>query len=167
MDRAALTQQITEFLKKYRYVLLVLLAGVVLMSLPEREEEAEVPVTSQVSQEEQTMEQRLEDILSQIQGAGNVRVLLTEQEGERVIYQTDSDDTADADSESQRRDTVIITDGDRAEQGLVRQIDPPVYLGAVIVCQGGDQPQVRLAIVEAVANATGLGADKISVLKMK
>ena len=43
----------------------------------------------------------------------------------------------------------------------------PTYLGAVIVCQGGDSPTVKLAIVEAVSNATGLSADKITVLKMK
>jgi stage III sporulation protein AG len=64
-------------------------------------------------------------------------------------------------------ETVIITDAQRAQQGLVKQVNPPVYLGAVVVCQGADRASVRLAIVEAVANATGLGADKISVLKMK
>jgi hypothetical protein len=37
----------------------------------------------------------------------------------------------------------------------------------VIVCQGGDQPEVKLAVVEAVCDAVGLTADKISVLKMK
>jgi hypothetical protein len=40
-------------------------------------------------------------------------------------------------------------------------------MGAVIVCQGADKPVVRLAIVEAVADATGLSTDTITVLKMK
>ena len=40
-------------------------------------------------------------------------------------------------------------------------------MGAIVVCQGGDNATVRLAIIEAVSNVTGLGADKISVLKMK
>jgi len=40
-------------------------------------------------------------------------------------------------------------------------------MGAVIVCQGADDPQVRLSIVDAVSKVTGLGSDKISVLKMK
>jgi stage III sporulation protein AG len=43
----------------------------------------------------------------------------------------------------------------------------PQYLGAIVVCQGADRSDVRLAIVEAVSALTGLGADKISVLKMK
>jgi stage III sporulation protein AG len=62
---------------------------------------------------------------------------------------------------------VIITDSDRAQQGLISQVLPPSYLGAVIVCQAGDQPEVKLAVVEAVCDAVGLTADKISVLKMK
>ena len=50
---------------------------------------------------------------------------------------------------------------------MVRQILSPEYLGAVVVCQGANDVQVRLAVVEAVSKVTGLGADKISVLKMK
>ena len=50
---------------------------------------------------------------------------------------------------------------------MVRTIVPPVYLGAIIVCQGGDSPAVRLAVVEAVSNVTGIGSDRITVEKMK
>jgi len=42
-----------------------------------------------------------------------------------------------------------------------------LYRGAVVVCQGGDNASVRLAVVEAVSNATGLTSDRITVLKMK
>ena len=43
----------------------------------------------------------------------------------------------------------------------------PVYQGAVVVCEGAERAAVRLAIVEAVSSLTGLGSDKISVIKMK
>lgn len=39
--------------------------------------------------------------------------------------------------------------------------------GAAIVCEGADDAKVRLAIVEAVKAYTGLGSDKITVLKME
>lgn len=39
--------------------------------------------------------------------------------------------------------------------------------GAVVVCQGADQPSVRLDVTNAVVAYTGLGSDKISVIKMK
>ena len=167
MDWVALSGRITAFIKKYRFVLLVLLIGLVLMSLPSgKAEETEVS-TPQAVKETRDPESDLEEILSQIEGAGKVSVLLTQAAGEETIYQTDDDTSTGMDSSSVRRETVIITGADKAQQGLVSQVNPPVYMGAVIVCQGADRATVRLAIVEAVANATGLSADKITVLKMK
>ncbi len=39
--------------------------------------------------------------------------------------------------------------------------------GAVIVCAGANDPAVRLNVTNAVAAYTGLGCDKITVMKMK
>jgi stage III sporulation protein AG len=64
-------------------------------------------------------------------------------------------------------ETVLRTNSNRADEALVEQILAPEYLGAVVVCQGADDPTVRLAVSEAVSKATGMGADRISVLKMK
>ena len=138
---------------KYRYVLLVALAGLALMLLPAGSEEAEPAPTVD---EEVSLESRLESILSRIDGAGEVKVLLTEDRGGEVFYQTEGEDGK----------TVLISGADRSESGLVRTTQPPSYRGAVVVCRGADSAAVRLAVVEAVANATGLGTDRITVLKM-
>ena len=60
-----------------------------------------------------------------------------------------------------------VRDSNRNQTGLVCQIDPPTYLGAVVLCQGAENSTVRLAITQAVSNATGLGYHKITILKMK
>lgn len=158
----SLKQRLLKLVKQYKYVALILTAGLVLMLLPEKQtvEQAVIPTSTA---EPASMENMLEDILTQIHGVGKVRVLLTVAEGEQVIYVYDEDRS----ETDQRRNAVIITDGSRAQAGLVSQVLPPCYLGAVIVCQGGEDPSVRLAVVEAVCDATGLTADKISVLKMK
>ena len=168
MERLKLSEKATEFLKKYRYVILVILLGIVLMSIPSRRDDSHEPLPAASSSlETESLEQRLEAVLAQIEGAGKVRVLLTEQTGESIVYQTNRDSSHTSDAESLRSDTVIVSGSDRSEQGLIRQVNPPVYLGAIVVCQGADRATVRLAVVQAVSNATGLGADKISVLKMK
>ncbi len=107
------------------------------------------------------MEERLETILSGIAGAGTVQVLLTEETGGQTLYQTDvqSDDTR------RTEDTVLVEDAARTETGLVRQTLAPKYRGAVVLCDGADNSSVKLAIVEAVGCVTGLGADRICVLK--
>ena len=68
---------------------------------------------------------------------------------------------------SAKTETVIVTDGQRTESGLVSQVNPPSYLGAIVVCQGADSPAIKYAITQAVAKITGLGTDAICVLKMK
>ncbi len=165
MDRLSIMQKFTEFIKKYRYAAIVLVVGIILMVIPiSKGDEAPPPVQPSAVEEEEDLAQQLQDILSTIRGAGQVRVLLSVASGEKVIYQMDEDRQAD---DSVRLETVIVTDSERNQTGLVQQIQSPVYLGAVVVCQGAEKPEVRLAIVEAVRNATGLGADKISVLDMK
>ena len=146
-------ERLRSILMKYRYVLLVALAGLALMLFPTGAEDAEPAPTVA---EEVSLESRLESILSRIDGAGEVKVLLTEDRGGEVFYQTEGEDGK----------TVLISGADRSESGLVRTTQPPSYRGAVVVCRGADSAAVRLAVVEAVANATGLGTDRITVLKM-
>lgn len=167
MDWIALRSKAADVLKKYRYALLVLLLGLALMLLPGKKETAGTePVETSVQQEQPDTESQLAQILSQIKGAGKVEVMLTVAAGEQTIYQTDEDIDA-GENGSSRFDTVIVTDAQRAQSGLIQQINPPRYQGAIIVCQGAEDPSVRLAIAEAVSRVTGLGTDRIAVLKMK
>lgn len=166
MDGIAPKQRINALVGKYKYPILVALVGLGLMLLPSPGNRAETPTVSP-QQSVQTLEQRLEEILSGIDGAGQVRVLLTEKAGQQTLYQTDSRSQTDADGSDHSDDTVLVESADRTETGLVRQILEPEYRGAVILCQGAGSASVRLAVVEAVSCVTGLGADQISVLKMK
>lgn len=160
MDANEPRQRINALFGKYKYPILVVLVGLGLLLLPTGEaQEPSVPVETV---REASLEQRLEELLGQIEGAGTVRVLLTEDVGRETVWQTD----VQSDADSAREDTVILEDSDRNEIGLVRRTTEPSYRGAVILCQGADAPSVKLAIVEAVRCVTGLGADQISVQKM-
>lgn len=167
MEQIITGEKLKEFFGKYKYVALVLAVGIGLMLLPSgKGEETETVITK--SQESiLSVEERLARILQQVKGAGEVQVLLTEASGEEILYQTNGN-TSDSDTTvTSRQDTVTVTDSQRNEQGLIRQKNPPKYLGVIVVCQGGDKATVRLAIIDAISKVTGLGADKISVLKMK
>ena len=83
--------------------------------------------------------------------------------GEKTQYISNEDISEN----NTRSDTVIITDADRNEAGLIERIDPPIYRGAIVVCEGADSAQVRLSITQAVSKITGLSTDNICVLKMK
>ena len=160
--------RIKEFFYKNRAVALVVLVGVLLMLLPTGKTEAQQPQRQEtVSEPRENLETRLEQILSQVSGAGNVRVLLTQERGETSVYQLDRQEVTDGDRREIRQDTVTVTGSDRQQEGLLTQVEAPRYRGAVVVCQGGDNPTVRLSVVEAVSGATGLPSNRITVLKMK
>jgi stage III sporulation protein AG len=167
MEKILKDHKLLGFVQKYRYVALVLAVGVVLMLIPTGSKPTKETALPTTQDRILSVEEKLTQILRQVKGAGEVQVLLTEAMGEETIYQTNEDISQNDTSSSSRGDTVTITDSQRNEQGLVRQQNPPQYMGAIVVCQGGDQPTVRLAILDAVSKVTGLGADKISILKMK
>ena len=160
MDLETGKQQFITFVKKYQYVLLVVLVGVVLMLIPQSPRESQTVMQTEEAVKPD-LQMQLAAILEQISGVGKVEVLLTEAAGADTVYQVDiRQNQANA-------DTVIITDRNREETGLVKQIFPPVYRGAVVVCQGADSAGVRLNVVDAVKSVTGLSSDCITVLKMK
>lgn len=170
MDLSGLWQNLVNCIKKYRYVILVLLVGIVLMCWPGGSSRTDAEATQPtVAQEEMQFlcEEELEAILSKISGAGEVKVLLSYACGPETVYHQDEDTTANEAGTVIKKETVILNGADRAENAMVRVVLSPVYQGAIILSKGGDQPAVKLAIVEAVSKATGLGVDDICVLKMK
>ena len=166
MELKALCAWWVALLKKYKFAVLILLIGVVLMLIP-TEKKSETVSETKVSVQPVSLKEELAEILSKIDGAGKVSVMLTVEKGEETLFQTNEKTSHNGDLNSIETDTVTVTDAQRNETGLVRQINPARYLGAVVVCQGADRPGVRLAVVDAVSKLTGLGADKISVVKMK
>lgn len=167
MEINLISKKWIDWFKKYKYAILLMIIGIVLMCLPGKKDDQEVHMETIPKVQEVSIEAKLETILSQLQGAGRVKVMLTVAQGERTVYQYDEDFDQTDTSSSIRKETVIITDENRNEQALISQKIPPVYLGAVILCQGADNASVKLAVVEAVSKITGLGSDKICVLKMK
>lgn len=168
MDWLTIRSKITEIYKKNKYVVLILVVGLILLMIPplaDRDEQKQV-ISEEIGNI-LSVEEQLSQILSYVKGAGKVQVMLSISTGEETLYQTNESHSTNADQSSIKSDTVTITGSERSETGLIKQINPPIYSGAIVVCQGADNASVRLAVVEAVSKVTGLGADKISVLKMK
>ena len=169
MEIENIGNRIKIWITKFRYPILVLLIGLGLLIVPGKFQKTEetssvAPAPTQVQDD---LSQQLTDILRQIRGVGKVQVLLTISKGERTEYQQDEDQQTSETESSIQKETIIIRDGEDAESALIIQVIPPEYLGAVVVCEGADDANVKLAIVDAVSKATGLRSDSISVLKMK
>ena len=157
-------------LEKYKFVFLILLVGVVLLMLPSfsggsKEERYEAEETAKGMFDLEDMERRMEEALSQIDGAGQVQVVLTVRSGARQILAQDGKTTEKGDSIDSQVSTVIVSRGSGSEETVSLQEIAPQYQGALVVCPGGDDPAVQLKISEAVSALTGLGADRITICK--
>lgn len=154
------TRKLSAFAAKYKYVLIILLAGLILLLLPTgsrtKAKTAQAAAVSEQTQPQtiQAEEQRLTTLLQQINGAGQVQVLLSYRcSAERELATDDSGEPT------------IISAGGGAQEAVELKTVSPQYLGAVVVCDGADSPQVQLAVTQAVAQFTGLSTDHISVLR--
>ncbi len=84
--------------------------------------------------------------------------------GERVLAQDSSlRYSGSAQSpDSYERSSQPVTD---AGGVVVTQEKYPQYRGALVVCEGGGNDAVRFQVVSAVSALTGLGSDRIAVVK--
>ncbi len=112
---------------------------------------------STLSYTEET-EQKLENIISLIDGAGRCKVMLTLDTSEENIYASDIND-------EKSEYVVIKTSSD--EGGLLLKIIQPKIRGVAVVCDGGDSYITVNNITEAVCSALGISSTRVSVKKMK
>ena len=162
------TEGVRRIWDKYKFVALVALAGAVLLLWPGGKVVKNTASSAQAA-EARDLETEMEEILSKIAGVGQVQVMLTEDaDGEKQLAQDTelsySGSTAAPEDYSRSSQTVLVDDGS-AEAPVVTRTVYPTYRGALVVCQGGDRADVKLAVTEAVASLTGLSADRITVAK--
>ena len=156
---------------RYKYVVLVMVIGIGLLIWPTGTEEKgeQTQLQAETFASERDLEKDMEAILGVMSGVGQVKVLLTvETDGELQLAQDTElsyrGDTAAPEDYSRRSKTVLVDEGS-GDMGIVTRTMKPTYRGALVVCQGGGQSEVKLAVTEAVAALTGLSADRITVAK--
>ena len=159
MKTRDLGKELNKLLKN-KYMLCVLLAGAVLLLLPGGEKgegkaetvktDIEVPSFSLAEQEK-----KLEQLIALIDGAGDTAVMLSIKSG--VSRELAEDEGSQ----------LVLSVGNGVQSTVPLRYGYPEYQGAVVVCDGADNARVKLAVNQAVAAVTGLGSDRITIVKMK
>lgn len=161
-------KNLPEFLKRNKYVLIMVAAGILLLLLPVKKDKVEEQEAGVSGVEEdfsvEALEARLGEILSRIDGAGEVAVMLTVRSGTQRILAMDRDFTQDGDQRRQKEETVILST-DNGDQAVLIGQDYPVFQGALAVCHGGDDPEVCLKLTRALSALTGLSSGRVTVCK--
>lgn len=176
--------------------LIIVLVGILfcVISLPVEKEKTKsglLDTSNTILENEQTFdneetdyaarwEEKLEENLRCVEGAGKVRVLINLKESEEQILARDgreeSSDTVEEDaaggsrhvSESRTDKAVIRTVDERGQNVplVVKTVSPSVE-GVVVIAQGADQARVRRDIIEAIQVLFDVDMNRISIIKMK
>lgn len=125
-------------------------------------------------------EKKLEESLLYIEGAGQVKVLITLKESEQKILAKDGtediSETTETDAsggsrrmtESRMEKNTVYTVDERGQDVpyVVKTITPTVE-GVVVIAQGADIPRVRQNIIESIQVLFDIDMNKITIVKMK
>lgn len=130
------------------------------------------------SRSESEMEQRLEEVLSAIRGAGRVEVMITYDTGSQLVpamstdTQTGISESVGADSRTvtenstQSSKPATISGGGGSETVILTQIEPKVR-GVIVIAEGAADVSVRLRLQNAVRTVLGVKGEQIEVFEMK
>ena len=155
-------------LDQYKYVLIVIAAGILLLLWPTgdgKQQAADgIPPEPQEDFALEALEEKLSRTLSQVEGAGQVTVTLTVKSGMERVLASDRT-TSVTDRGSSVEEETVLTGSGGSQEAVLLSRRYPTFQGALVVCQGGDDPAIRLLMTQAVSALTGLGADRVTVCK--
>ena len=125
--------------------------------------------------ESNSLEEKLEYILSNISGVGNVDVLITYNETEEIIPVYNKTDKKSITNETDSSGGVRTIEESDTQQEVIYQNDEiivqktvsPKIEGAIITATGANDINVKTNIIQAVEAATGLATHKIQVFEKK
>ena len=121
---------------------------------------------------------QLENILSSIEGAGTVRVMVTYESGSELVPATsentettttsDESDGSERTSETVKKQTDIVTVQDSSDSSalVLKEIMPEVK-GVIVIAEGAGDIGVKMDLLRAVQTLLNISADKVDVFEMQ
>lgn len=166
------------------FLLIILIVTVIAINVIWKDEKSDTDITNisnkklaYVEEENlsqnNSLEEKLEHILSNINGVGNVDVLITYNETEEIVPVYNKTDKKSVTNETDSSGGVRVTEETDAQQEVVYQNDEiivqktisPKIEGAIITATGANNATVKADIISAVEAVTGLATHKIQVFE--
>ena len=151
-----------------------LVAGIILMSLgsgkkddtatntgtSSPQEAASTTLSESYYSEEKQLEDKLVSILSEVKGAGTVKVALTFEQGAEYVYAEENNEKQSTDQSETSTSLAQINDS----PVLIKQRLPEVK-GVVIVAEGAGDALVKERLYQATKSLLGLSTSQIAIIE--
>ena len=186
-------EKLTSFFQNKTNLVVVVLAGILLMviALPVKKkedgqngadgakEEAAVILSGSEEDYARAMERRLEETLSRLEGAGEVKVMITLSASEETVLEKDVtrslSETGEEDGEGGKRDiktedtaenTVFLSESGQSFPYVVKTL-PPRVEGVIVLAEGAGEGNVSMELLDAVRVIFGIEANRVKVMKLQ
>lgn len=118
--------------------------------------------TAAISEYTETLENRLENILSAITGAGRVKTMITLESGSETVIAMKRT-TSVVDGKTLTEETPILVNGKTV---TLKELYPKIS-GVLIVCEGANSISVKTKLLTATEALLKIDKDRIEILTMK
>lgn len=128
---------------------------------------------------EEEQKKNLEEILSHIDGVGNVKVELRFAGSDRKVpakdKNTQESKTEETDSNGGKRvnsqltsgDEIVMEDGEKGNTPFILETQKPSVSGVIVVAEGAQDAKIKYEITKAIANLYDISLEEVSVFSMK
>lgn len=151
----------------YFAVIVILIVGATYFGGISTTTKVEKVETSSTFEYANYMENKLSKILSQIDGAGNVSVMLSLEGTSEIVYATSTEEKTNSSSitNGSTSNTIITTEPIFAsgEPIIVKEYLPKIT-GVIVVSQGASDIKVKLELLKAVQTLLDVPMSKIEIL---
>ena len=152
-------------------IFVLILAVIYISSLGSKDEKLNINSDTSLEEYGNYLETKLMNVIENIDGAGNVSVMLTFDGRITYEYATESEEVTTSSSVTSGTNTktvvnekVIIVNRDGKDTPLVTREIYPEIAGVVIVASGAGNVAVKLNIISAVETLLSIDDSKINVL---
>lgn len=111
----------------------------------------------------ESLERRLEDVLSKVDGAGKVAVVINVESGMETVLAMKTTITESANGTQITETTPILVNGKTI---VIKEMNPEIT-GVLIVCEGAKSISVMNKIQQATVSLLNINVNKIEILSMK
>ena len=158
-------------MKIYMIALLICLIAVAFTSkIPFTKQKSDKVETTDIKIDNAKLNEQLTELISKINGAGRVKVMITYDTSDENVYAKDMDEEFEnkenAPVEQRIKSEYIIINGSDGEAGLKIKNVYPTVRGVAVVCDGANDPNVKGQIVSVVSALFDINSTRISVAEM-
>lgn len=163
------SEKLTEFIvklkkdKKTALIIFTAILGMLLILFSGTPAEKTEKASESKTEEMIEWEEKLQKLLSSVEGAGRVKVMITYETSDEEVFAYNKDESFRENEEKFSSDYILV-ENNGSETGLKLKTVYPEVKGVAVVCDGADDPVTKEQIISVISALFDISTKNISVV---